>query len=277
MTAKPIVVIVTGKHPLTSSGGYATIAKQIARICTTLGYETHMVCMGKKTIHEQTPIGTIHTCTSPLQQLPFSQTFPLAGLLFFSFTISRKILNLFQGRTILVWGVGPWTLAGILVKRMKRGKTTVVAEYFTSIKHEFLAGLDAVQTYPYSLILKLVYAITALTLIPVLSFLERFVCSKSDRIVTHYASTEQILNKEFGILQKKFIRLPYYLKPLRKKRTQQGKLPLLLTITRHDARKGIPVLLNAYALLQKRGIAFSAVIIGDGNLLATHKNLSRKL
>ncbi|MBI4035109.1 MAG: glycosyltransferase family 4 protein [Candidatus Chisholmbacteria bacterium] len=53
--------------------------------------------------------------------------------------------------------------------------------------------------------------------------------------------------------------------------------PNLLTIARHDPRKGIADLLEAYTLLNRHGINFIATIIGAGPLLNTHRHFARHL
>lgn len=41
--------------------------------------------------------------------------------------------------------------------------------------------------------------------------------------------------------------------------------PILLTVARLEEVKGIPVLVDAYALLRKKGVSFRAVIVGEGS------------
>jgi glycosyltransferase involved in cell wall biosynthesis len=50
--------------------------------------------------------------------------------------------------------------------------------------------------------------------------------------------------------------------------------PLVVSVSRHDPRKGVDVLLAALAGLKKRGVPFRACIAGEGVLLETHRRLS---
>jgi glycosyltransferase involved in cell wall biosynthesis len=53
--------------------------------------------------------------------------------------------------------------------------------------------------------------------------------------------------------------------------------PLILSISRHDGRKGLDVLLHALARLRDRGIAFRACLTSSGGLLEAHRELAAQL
>lgn len=55
------------------------------------------------------------------------------------------------------------------------------------------------------------------------------------------------------------------------------KPPTVLTIARHDPRKGIFDLLQAFSLLNHQGINYSATIIGSGPLLNFHRRHAHQL
>lgn len=220
---KPRIVIISGKHPIRVKSGYAHYAASLAKTLTGLHCDVHIFCIGDHNDEEVTPIGTIHSVYVPFLRL-FGDcqmvTLPLSALL-----IARRI-----PKSSLVWGIGPWTLAGILA-----GHTPVIADYFTTLKHE--------------------YGISLFTL------LERFILKKSNTILTHYKSTERIISREFGI--KNFVRVPYSVdvKPVSRGLTREK---IILTVCRNDPRKGITYLTRAYAILRGVGLRFRAIIIGPG-------------
>lgn len=267
---KLTIIIISGKNPLTSSGGYASYAKSFAVVASSLGHDIEIICVGDKTQITRTPFGTIRQIGIPF--LFIIRGFEMAGLLPLSFVISWHILIQQEARS-LIWGIGPWSLAAALVKKI-RPNEILVADYFTTIKHEW----SGMRSSPLSIALKL--KIASILIIPLYSFLERFLLRSANHIVTHYRSTQTILSGEFDLEKSRFIHLPYEIHTLARTKslsTKNSRIPIIVTVTRHDPRKGIADLLAAYQLLSKRGIIFGAVIIGDGMLFDLHRRLVQKL
>jgi glycosyltransferase involved in cell wall biosynthesis len=52
---------------------------------------------------------------------------------------------------------------------------------------------------------------------------------------------------------------------------------LIVSVSRHDARKGLNVLLNALAQLKARAVPFRACLVGGGQLLEHHRRLAANL
>lgn len=53
--------------------------------------------------------------------------------------------------------------------------------------------------------------------------------------------------------------------------------PLIVSVSRHDPRKGLDVLLLALAELKRRGLRFRACLVGGGQLLGEHRYLTHNL
>ena len=51
----------------------------------------------------------------------------------------------------------------------------------------------------------------------------------------------------------------------------------IVSVSRHDGRKGLDVLLHALAALHRAGIRFRACLVGDGPLLPAHRRLTSEL
>ncbi len=60
-------------------------------------------------------------------------------------------------------------------------------------------------------------------------------------------------------------------------RLQPRGVPLLVSVSRHQPRKGVHVLIRALARLRSSGVPFRACLIGDGPLLAEHRRLAAAL
>lgn len=54
-------------------------------------------------------------------------------------------------------------------------------------------------------------------------------------------------------------------------------MPLIVTVSRHDGRKGLDVLIAALADLRVRGIQFRACLLGVGILLEAHRPLAERM
>jgi glycosyltransferase involved in cell wall biosynthesis len=55
------------------------------------------------------------------------------------------------------------------------------------------------------------------------------------------------------------------------------RAPLIVSVSRHDGRKGLDLLIEALARLRDAGIAFRACLVGTGELLAAHRRLVASL
>jgi glycosyltransferase involved in cell wall biosynthesis len=56
-----------------------------------------------------------------------------------------------------------------------------------------------------------------------------------------------------------------------------GSAPLIVSVSRHDPRKGLDVLLQALAGLRARGVPFRACLTSSGPLLSAHRRLATRL
>jgi glycosyltransferase involved in cell wall biosynthesis len=225
------IIVVSGKHPLTAKSGYARYA---AGLCRELAKKrrVQILCTGPVSRIEKSAIGTIHVIGSAYARiLPGREMIAFVPI---CASIARQVPT-----GSIVWGIGPWTLAGAYAHPKK-----LIADYFTTIGHEWHT--------------------------PIFSPFERYLLRRSNRIITHYRSTEKILRKEFCIAPEKFLRIPY--------RTERlPQIPLLITVCRQEKRKGIRYLIEAYRILNRQGIPFQAFIVGSGPELNRNIHLASDL
>ncbi len=174
----PTISLISGKHPKTGKSGYAHYGAALARQLVALGSDVHIFCVGQTSSVTKTPIGIIHVVKVPFIRIIAGRE--MAALVPASVLIAQAINKLDHAE--IIWGIGPWTLAGLLVKK-NQPSVQLFADYFTTIKHEYHT--------------------------PIFSLLERSILTKSDRIITHYRSTEKILQNEFKLDRKKFYQMPY--------------------------------------------------------------------
>lgn len=285
-SAKLPIFIVCGKSPFEShGGGYGTYALGLAETLSTIRYRPTIVALGKHDEKHEFSWGRLTTCRTPFSiettALPF---FPL-----YSQILAKRIANLMYSLPPtpyallppIIWCLGPWAYTGVLLKRKFGSRITLLTNYFTTLRHEWIAAAHGVRVADYGLLLKLKYLLVAHVLVPFLSRYEREALLTSEKILTNYQSTEKILTDEFHIPQQKFFRTGFSLPGVSTGGMSRGKPQLpsrfILTVCRQDPRKGVNVLLHAMELLKRKGNAIPLIIVGDGPLLAANKRLSHRL
>lgn len=285
MTPVASVVLIDGKSPLTQGGGFQTYTANLAEILKTLGFTVHIFCFGDRTQVIKSKKVIIHTVKSWVYNLPILRTVELSALPFLVPLLARAIIRDLapDGPTIL-WGIGPWSLAGALTKIFWGNKRSVLIAYYpVTFKHEFTATNAAINIRDYGLLGKIKVISVLRLLIPLYSMLEQFALDHCNYIVNHYKSAEAILLDQFGLDRRRFVRFPYSLRLVPRETTTSNvalissKKPLVLLISRHDGRKGINYLLKAFALLNQKQITYQGIIIGAGKLLNAHRQLASRL
>ncbi|MBI2020021.1 glycosyltransferase family 4 protein [Candidatus Daviesbacteria bacterium] len=282
MRQKVQVILINGKNPLTKMGGYQTYTYNLAKILTSLGYRVKIFCFGAQNKTIQSDIGTIQTVYFRLFYLPLIRSVELTGLIFLAPILAWSIhQDLKNHPRKIVWGIGPWSLSAAMLKLIYP-KLHYLSFYPTTFQHEFRGTLEALNLKDYGLVPKLEAYLAFYTIIPLYTLLERFFLKLADKIVIHYSSAQKILQEQFDIKDNQFIKIPDYSEPVKKPFKTQPKIPQLvkpfiLLITRQDSRKGINFLLHAFAILNQRGIKYSAAIIGGGRMLQANRSLAQKL
>lgn len=286
-----IINLIVGRDPTLMAGGVETYACASGRAAIMAGYEPHLFCVGTATRTEETPFGIVHCVCSPFR--------PLRGLMvaahqpYIVRAIARFMAerNIAPGPRCLIHTLGPWSGVGAAAaRRLARGgiDCKTVATVFSTCNHETrgkLRGVGRPHGLWAHLELRWEMLWTRLTVDPS----ERRGLRASDLVLTNYDSVRRIVDAEFGpgIRFKKityasevaFLRgesdpvpMPEFLAGFGPKGA-----PLILSVSRHDARKGLDVLLRALALLKRGGVRFRACLAGGGNLLEQHRRFAAML
>lgn len=283
--AKTPVFIVSGKSPIHSyGGGYSTYALNLAKILSDLGYKVYIICAGDKNEEQNFTFGTIVLFKVSLFRILITA---LPGLPIYSYIFSRgirKIAMREKAEKIIVWGIGPWGLAGTFLKKKTDVKMTFIDSYFTTIQHEWRRGLKAVSVKDYGIFLTCKFFLIYYTIVQLLSFFDKKVLESADIIATNYKSTEDILQDEFQIPNSRFRRTSFsvrlYKRQAKTNITEKDyNLPknYVLFLSRHDPRKGVNFLLHAIKILIEKNIHIPFVIAGAGEMYEANKKLAKKL
>ncbi len=284
------VVIISGKSPYTATGGYASYARNIAKIITATGHPVHLLTFADKQKIEKRDIAIVHFVKARwLNHLPIIRNIELAALPFYSILFFREltaILKKYRYKRIVVWGIGPWGLAGALVKIFMGAKVILITSHFTTFRHEMKGSLQAARIIDYGFSTKLKYLFVYHVIARLYSLLSRFVVRNSEKIITHYRSSEKILTSEFGVPAENFFRISYFVElfkkeikkpiPKRMQKILHSSKPLVTCICRQDPRKGINYLLHAMTIVKKQ-VDCECAIIGAGILRDANIHLARKL
>lgn len=283
----PSVVIINGKNPLLSGGGYQTYTYILAELLSQLKYDVHVFSFGPSEDIKKNKLGTFYTTNSWIYNLSFFRTTESGALAILAPLLAFSILRKYDfTKPTILFGIGPWTLTGAIIKILKpKAKTVLISYYPTTFKHEYYGTVCAMRSSDYGIVKSTKAWITYHTVIPIYSLLEKFSALSSDRIINHYKSAEIILQNQFKVNASRLVRIPYYVDIVKRityeKNSNEDLLlhrkPFILLICRHDGRKGINFLLHAFEILNKRNIKYDAVLVGGGKLLAVHKELAKKL
>ncbi|HYE73307.1 MAG TPA: glycosyltransferase family 4 protein, partial [Blastocatellia bacterium] len=118
---------------------------------------------------------------------------------------------------------------------------------------------------------------------------EQRVYNESRLVLVNYESVRQLLHTQYG-KGAEVRKLPYssesaFLNESEKAEVKpEGLLPslsqddpLIVTVSRHDPRKGLDIFLRALAELRGAGVRFRACVLSGGPLLSAHRSLVEEL
>ena len=286
-----IVNIIVGRDPTLMAGGAESYARASGRAALAAGYEPHLFCVGTSTRVEATPFGTIHCVRSPFR--------PLRGLMVAAHQpyLVRAIAGFTRGRGLpqgarcLVHSLGPWSgVAAAAARRLASMgfECRTAATVFSTYNHECRGKLRGVGR-PHGLWANLELRWEMLWTRLAVDPSERRGLRACDLVLTNYNSVRRIVEAEFGpglrfgkityASELAFLHgeadrapVPDFLAEL-----EPRDAPLILSVSRHDARKGLDVLLRALAQLRAAGVRFRACLAGGGLLLERHRRFAAEL
>jgi glycosyltransferase involved in cell wall biosynthesis len=197
-----------------------------------------------------------------------------------------------ESRPILLHGFGPWAAAAIPVARRLRAKgrrVACIANVYTVLEQEFRGQWEG-SVRAVGRFRSLRYWVYWQQARLVLSPLERTLIASSDVLLGNYASVRRLLERVHGPVPR-YRCFPYApetaftderpgtpepIPPVAAGLRPTGS-PCIVSVSRHDPRKGIDILLKALALLRERGVPFKACVISGGPMLNAYRNLAVQL
>src|SRR5574341_2439892 len=156
--AKPQIFIISGKSPITDSGGYPAYAQTLARMLTANGHIVNLFVISETSGSRKTPFGTVYfSGTRLVRMFPILRHLALAGLPYYTIILyqtMRRVLASANNKRCIVWGMGPWGFPGVFLKLFPPRDSTVslFTSYFTSTRHEMGGAYKAIRIRDYGII-----------------------------------------------------------------------------------------------------------------------------
>ena len=291
------VVLIAGKDPLLEiGGGHSAYVRAHARAAIRGGMNPHVFCVSHRPGVVETEFGTVHRVRSlvpmrvragmgarsymPLAVIHAPQ---LAG------AISRFLRH--RPGPHVVHGFGPWAHAGLAVReRLRRqgGVAATIAGVYTTIRHEsqaIVAGLGPAH----GMGIKARALAKHVWMTRVVERLERRTLAETELLLVNYESVRALLpparrdppvcrlvpyTSESAFLHDGTEMPPC---PASLARPDEAGVPVIVSVSRHDSRKGVDVLIQALVILKDMGVPFRACLVGGGTLLEDHRRLAERL
>jgi glycosyltransferase involved in cell wall biosynthesis len=285
-----LLVLVSGRDPIepvNSIGNYAVAHAQAARAA---GFTPHIFSVADRSSTTETGFAILHRVASPVR--------PVRGIssILQRPWLARAITHCLAGRPgpHVIHGLGPWTDSAVAASRSlgRCGVRAVpIGTAYMTIVRQTAAKLDS-SVVRGNLRLNAAHQRELLWVRAVTAGVERRSYRSAHTVVVNYESVRRALDDAYGP-GLNIRRLPYAavtaFREDAEPHAQRPPMPeplaqlghddelTIVSVSRHDGRKGVDVLLHALAGLHRAGIRFRACLVGDGPLLAAHRRLTSEL
>jgi glycosyltransferase involved in cell wall biosynthesis len=278
-----VVTFIFGTDPV---GGLERYMRAHARAALQAGFEPHLFCVGESNAVFESDFGVIHRVASPIR--PFRHLMSPAHGPFVVRAVRRFLSG--QSGKHLVHGFSTWGWTAVAASRSGNGNGTtvisVVSSWDTMIQETQakLRGLD--QSHGRWEHLK--QRVESAWNYTILDRHERRGYRGAHKVFVNYESVRSQLVNRYGMDGTNIEKLPYAPETAFMKLAQGAMpdsvavhkstgAPLVVSVSRHDPRKGIPILLRALAVVRASGLPFRACLVGTGRLIEAHRRLAAEL
>ncbi|MGE0129561.1 MAG: glycosyltransferase family 4 protein [Blastocatellales bacterium] len=290
------IVFANGNNLAGATGGGTTYLRLHARAALRLGFEPHLFCPGPEDAQFTTDYGTVHLVASPFR--PFGSLMsafhaPLMAASIERFLLSNKDNEGSEKRSLIHCFI--WLRTGLIASHRlrRRGITALtINSLYTTAESECRAKVQGLREAhgAYDRWQRMRYRAEMLWTRLVIEREERQVYRNADLLTYNYDSVRRLFLDRHGegaVMRK----LPYTSEtaflnegvkdrpeaPSELAALQLRDAPLIVSVSRHDPRKGLDVLLRALARLRAAGARFRACLVSHGPLLESHRRLTRQL
>jgi glycosyltransferase involved in cell wall biosynthesis len=291
--AEPIV-FVAGNNILEVTGGHPSYVRAHARAARRAGFEPHLFTLARTGGTVEADFGTVHRSPVRLgiERWPIVR-YRNNQLVWRYALLARAVASFVRAHwnVRLVHSFGVFGSVGTMACDLLRSHgieiVPVMSSYDTATR-EVTAKVRGLRP-AHGMFQRLIHEAELGWIRQVVARYERRGYLGSRLVLVNYESVRRLLATTYGIGDK--IRKLTYSSEVAFRRPPQrsspspavaeglppGEAPLVVSVSRHDARKGVDVLLHALARLRRAGIRFRACLVGDGTLLLHHRRLATQL
>jgi glycosyltransferase involved in cell wall biosynthesis len=282
------LIFILGRDPLEFMAGDISYIRAHARAALRLGFTPHIFCPARRSGVVEADIGVVHRVASPFRPfryLALPGHAPLVASALTRFLAPRSGPHLLHS-------FGVWGYVGVIVSERLRRQgvraVTLVSSYTTqeAESRDKLRGVSAAHGRLQGGLTWAEHLWTKRVIWPY----ERRTYLESQFVLVNYESVRRLIATAHGQTapirhfpyssETAFLREAASLPPAPPPELVSrpaGDAPLIVTVARQDARKGVDVLLCALAALQDAGVRFRACLVGGGTLLEKHRRLAARL
>jgi glycosyltransferase involved in cell wall biosynthesis len=285
----PPPVVLIGLDPGRYMTGHVSYLVAHALAARRAGFAPQLFCAASEDGSEDTRFGTIHrVATKPLRPylLPPVNTRPIAR------AVAEYLSACGSSPPYIIHGFGTWAAAAVdAAAKLERRRVAAVpvASAYTVAAHEWrglLRGLDVSHGFRAAVF----YAAWYPWVRTAITGAERRGFQRASLVLVNYDSVARLLSEAYGTALA-IRRVPYVAAtafepvptsdavptPSPVVALEPTASPLIVSVSRHSANKGLEVLLHALASLKNAGVGFRACLVGPGRLLDAHRRLASRL
>jgi glycosyltransferase involved in cell wall biosynthesis len=280
------LVLISGKDVVDRVGGHASYVRAHALAAIRAGFEPHIFEIARTPGTVETEWGTVHRLRMPHRHpSPIVLHMPFLARAVTDFVVERA-------DTQVVHSFGVWAAAGATATRAlaRRGiyVVPVASAYGRRLYEESALLAGTASHHPLPARLRYQWWVRWIRWLD--DPAERRGYAGSKLVLINYESVRRILTDAYG--PGLSMQLVPYASPSAFANGGDGldaelpaglgalgspDAPLIVSISRHDPRKGQDVLLLALARLARDGVAFRACLAGNGGMLSAHRRLATNL
>ena len=286
------VIMVAGRDPRDGMGGHASYVLAHALAAHRAGFEPQVFFPGATAAVAEAEFGTFHQVRSAVFGPDPANAFWKVLVALTAPAVSAAVARFLAGRPgpHLVHGFGTYAYVGVVTaRRLARAgvRAAALSSVYTPIEHEYASRARGIGP-AHGVWMRARYRAELWWARWFVARCERLAHQRSHLVAMNYESSRRLFLAAYGpgAASRK---LPYASKAAFKKDdpgarvnralagVSDGPAPLIVSVSRHDPRKGLDVLLHALADLRARGVPFRACLTSSGPLLSAHRRLATRL
>ena len=284
--------MVAGRDPRDGMGGHSSYVLAHVLAAHRAGFEPQVFFPGSTEAVTETEHGTFHQVRSVVFGPDPANGFWKQLVALSAPAVSAGVARFLAGRPgpHVVHGFGTYAYVGVVTaRRLARAglRAASLSSVYTPVEHEYASRARGIGA-AHGAWMRARYRAELWWARWFVARCERLAHQRSDLVTMNYESSRRLFLAAYG-QGAPSRKLPYASKAafaddgpgVRADGALPGEpgglAPLIVSVSRHDPRKGLDVLLRALADLRARGVPFRACLPSSGPLLSAHRRLASRL